>query len=186
MDPAPPTDRLPRGRKRPKVKGNRHPSRLLPPFPTCMHPMPLVLPFSADPSTLSPGCYECSRRRIDCDRRGPVCLKCERRGLECSGLGVRYRFNDGVASRGKLAGKKVPEGALSYVRDRVSRGSRPRDTPPPCPLGNGGKNADSVAGEEEEGDAGAMGLSSCLQLAAGPDHLDGATRYLLHYCEWMP
>jgi len=54
-----------------------------------------------------PGCYNCSQRRINCDR-GTPCRKCLKKGLECHGLGVRYRFNDGVASRGKLAGSSIP------------------------------------------------------------------------------
>lgn len=53
------------------------------------------------------GCYNCSQRRINCDR-GEPCQKCIKKGLQCSGLGIRYRFNDGVASRGRLAGKPVP------------------------------------------------------------------------------
>ncbi|KAF9887403.1 hypothetical protein FE257_010258 [Aspergillus nanangensis] len=53
------------------------------------------------------GCYECSQRRISCDRTQPQCEKCVQKGLQCSGLGVRYRFNNGVAARGKLAGKTV-------------------------------------------------------------------------------
>lgn len=38
------------------------------------------------------GCYQCSRRRISCDRTEPQCLKCTRTNLECSGLGTRYRW----------------------------------------------------------------------------------------------
>ncbi|OGM51231.1 hypothetical protein ABOM_000060 [Aspergillus bombycis] len=41
------------------------------------------------------GCYECSQRRIHCDRAEPICGKCVSRGIPCSGLGIRYRFNDG-------------------------------------------------------------------------------------------
>ncbi|EED21164.1 aminotransferase, putative [Talaromyces stipitatus ATCC 10500] len=58
-------------------------------------------------------CYECSRRRIDCDRQQPTCQKCETKGLACSGLDIRYRFNGGLASRGKLVGKSIPT-ILSY------------------------------------------------------------------------
>lgn len=59
------------------------------------------------------GCYQCSRRRIDCDRQHPICQKCKTKGLECSGLGIRYRFNSGLASRGKLVGETIPT-RLSY------------------------------------------------------------------------
>ncbi|CAG8150661.1 unnamed protein product [Penicillium salamii] len=53
------------------------------------------------------GCHNCSQRRINCDRNSP-CQKCIKKGIECWGLGVRYRFSNGVASRGKLAGKTIP------------------------------------------------------------------------------
>lgn len=36
-----------------------------------------------------------------------MCTKCVSKGLECSGLGIRHRFNDGMAARGKWAGKTV-------------------------------------------------------------------------------
>jgi hypothetical protein len=48
------------------------------------------------------------KRRIKCDRTEPHCLKCRKKGLECPGFSVRYRFNDGVASRGHLKGKNTP------------------------------------------------------------------------------
>ncbi|KAH8714390.1 hypothetical protein BGZ61DRAFT_417610 [Ilyonectria robusta] len=54
------------------------------------------------------GCYECSQRRISCDRATPQCQKCASRGIECSGLGIRHRFNNGIAARGKWAGKTAP------------------------------------------------------------------------------
>ncbi|RGP79326.1 acriflavine sensitivity control acr-2 [Fusarium longipes] len=53
------------------------------------------------------GCHECSKRRIHCDRTEPSCNKCTSRGLSCSGLGIRHRFNKGVAARGKWAGKTI-------------------------------------------------------------------------------
>ncbi|GKU09589.1 unnamed protein product, partial [Fusarium langsethiae] len=53
------------------------------------------------------GCRECSKRRIHCDRTEPSCYKCTSRGLSCSGLGIRHRFNKGVAARGKWAGKTI-------------------------------------------------------------------------------
>ncbi|KAE8408782.1 hypothetical protein BDV37DRAFT_278787 [Aspergillus pseudonomiae] len=48
------------------------------------------------------GCYECSQRRIHCDRVQPHCGKCASRGILCSGLGIRYRFRDG-GNQGKIA-----------------------------------------------------------------------------------
>ncbi|PYI09407.1 hypothetical protein BO78DRAFT_415684 [Aspergillus sclerotiicarbonarius CBS 121057] len=57
--------------------------------------------------TKSRGCFQCSKRRIICDRGEPVCLKCQKKGIECSGLG-RFRFTAGVATRGKLKGCTIP------------------------------------------------------------------------------
>ena len=54
------------------------------------------------------GCFQCSRRRIVCDRGGPSCEKCIKKGLSCSGLG-RIRFAEGVARKGKLKGCKMPD-----------------------------------------------------------------------------
>lgn len=42
--------------------------------------------------TVSVGCYECSQRRVNCDKAEPVCGKCQSRGIACSGYGIRYRF----------------------------------------------------------------------------------------------
>lgn len=53
------------------------------------------------------GCFQCSRRRIVCDRTEPSCLKCAKKGIECSGLG-RIRFAEGVARRGRYKDCKIP------------------------------------------------------------------------------
>ncbi|KAE9372745.1 hypothetical protein N431DRAFT_457438 [Stipitochalara longipes BDJ] len=53
-------------------------------------------------------CRVCNRRRIKCDRRLPTCGKCEKRGLTCSGYGVLLKWDQGVASRGKLKGQSLP------------------------------------------------------------------------------
>lgn len=52
------------------------------------------------------GCYQCSQRRIHCDRAQPQCGKCEAKGLSCSGLGIRYRFNDDVIRRSTQEGAR--------------------------------------------------------------------------------
>jgi hypothetical protein len=54
------------------------------------------------------GCFQCSRRRIVCDRTEPSCLKCAKKDIECSGLS-RIRFVEGVARRGRLKDCKVPK-----------------------------------------------------------------------------
>ena len=53
-------------------------------------------------------CRVCNRRRIKCDRRLPACGKCEKRGLTCTGYGLLLKWDQGVASRGKLKGQSLP------------------------------------------------------------------------------
>ena len=97
MAPSNPQPPIATNKKRPKTKGN---------ISVCITQGRL----KAHPRL---GCYQCSRRRIDCDRQHPTCRKCKTKGLECSGLGIRYRFNRGLASRGKLVGETIPT-RLSY------------------------------------------------------------------------
>ncbi|KAI1443563.1 hypothetical protein F5Y02DRAFT_419850 [Annulohypoxylon stygium] len=48
------------------------------------------------------GCYECSQRRINCDRREPSCDKCVSKGIECSGMGgQRQRFRTWISPKQK-------------------------------------------------------------------------------------
>jgi hypothetical protein len=48
------------------------------------------------------------KRRIKCDRSEPQCGKCIKKGIICPGMGIRYRFNDGIAARGRFKGKSKP------------------------------------------------------------------------------
>lgn len=43
-------------------------------------------------------------------------------GLTCSGLGIRYRFNGSLASRGKLVGETIPS-RLSYAGETDANSS---------------------------------------------------------------
>ncbi|EUC27996.1 hypothetical protein COCCADRAFT_110278 [Bipolaris zeicola 26-R-13] len=54
------------------------------------------------------GCFQCSCRRIVCDKTEPSCRKCAKKGIECSGMG-RIRFAEGVARRGRLKDCKIPK-----------------------------------------------------------------------------
>lgn len=49
-------------------------------------------------------CHNCRRQRLQCDRSLPQCLKCIKRGQECLGYQRLLRWEQGVASRGKMAG----------------------------------------------------------------------------------
>ncbi|OTB00950.1 hypothetical protein M426DRAFT_225434 [Hypoxylon sp. CI-4A] len=73
------------------------------------------------------GCYECSQRRISCDRRHPSCEKCVAKGLECSGIaGQRPRFRNvsSIAWEAKTY-KDKNEGDRSY--SGILDSSRPQE-----------------------------------------------------------
>lgn len=67
-----------------------------------------------------PACHNCRRERLKCDRSLPQCSKCVRRGLECLGYQRLFRWQEGVASRGKLTGVTLG----SKFGDAVSRETR--------------------------------------------------------------
>ncbi|KAF5001961.1 hypothetical protein FDECE_10763 [Fusarium decemcellulare] len=145
------------------------------------------------------GCYECARRRIDCDRKEPECYKCLLKGLKCSGLGIRYRFNDGVASRGKLANKHIPD-TLSYKKpsspvDQTTEKEKEETIEP------NGEIANEHAQHSSQDEAILAQQSPCLLEAGCPtyddemvitdeklwwvdlrlDHIDGRSRFFLQY-----
>lgn len=66
------------------------------------------------------GCYECSQRRIDCDRAEPICGKCMSRGLPCSGLvKSRIRFVDNQVARNDRAGRTGSHASRANSASRV-------------------------------------------------------------------
>lgn len=195
---------------------------------------------AADHSSLT-GCYECSRRRIDCDRQEPECFKCLSRALKCSGLGVRYRFNNGIASRGRMVGKSCPvRGDASPVEaESPMLRSLPVDTPnaprtppsPSSPTVESGPVSSISPEHSDNGSTATLGFSTETSQASkdsiydkilasastykipGPDislttieaaadkdrlvlcmpdpqsdmqldHVGGAARFFLHYCEF--
>ncbi|KAE8148099.1 fungal-specific transcription factor domain-containing protein [Aspergillus avenaceus] len=71
-------------------------------------------------------CQNCKSRRIPCDRKTPTCRKCISRNLNCPGYGVHLRWGQGVASRGKLAGKAEP--VLRETRMSQSQSQCPSDS----------------------------------------------------------
>ncbi|KAH7074838.1 fungal-specific transcription factor domain-containing protein [Paraphoma chrysanthemicola] len=62
----------------------------------------------AKPTPKERGCFQCSRRRIICDKAEPSCGKCIKKGIDCSGVN-RIRFTEGVARRGRLKDCKIPD-----------------------------------------------------------------------------
>ncbi|GLA43721.1 hypothetical protein AnigIFM63309_001816 [Aspergillus niger] len=68
-------------------------------------------------------CPKCRTRRIKCDRSVPACRKCTTRGFSCPGYGLILRWNQGVASRGRLAGRQLPipsTPTIAHYPDAVS------------------------------------------------------------------
>ena len=58
--------------------------------------------------TVEGSCWPCKERRVICDLKEPGCDKCAKIGRRCDYGKVRLRWTDCVASRGRLAGKKIP------------------------------------------------------------------------------
>ncbi|KAF4836808.1 Transcriptional regulatory protein moc3 [Colletotrichum siamense] len=92
------------------------------------------------------GCFECSKRRISCDRTEPECEKCQSRGLRCSGLGIRHRFSDGIAARGFWVGKTIQEVFEGRDAERQVKASSLERISKPCP--NSAKLCGELGSEE--------------------------------------
>jgi hypothetical protein len=56
------------------------------------------------PGHFQQACHNCRRQRLKCDRSIPGCAKCVKRGQECLGYGQLFRWQEGVASRGRMTG----------------------------------------------------------------------------------
>ena len=58
--------------------------------------------------TAEGSCWPCRKRRVLCDLTRPSCNRCLSRQQLCEYAQNRIRWVDGVASRGKLAGRSLP------------------------------------------------------------------------------
>ena len=127
------------------------------------------------------GCYQCNKRRIVCDMGEPRCVKCANKGLECSGNGLRYRFNDGIASRGKFKGRSTPiaqscsSSAAKRPHTRKPSEEDVAATVPKRRCPSAAVTRRSVSDNNFE-----VGILPCLEL------MDGKTRLLLDYCTLSP
>jgi hypothetical protein len=65
---------------------------------------------------MTEACHNCRRQRLKCDRTVPQCLKCGKRGQECLSYDRLYRWEKGVASRGKMAGMSFDQKAKVMSR----------------------------------------------------------------------
>ncbi|UPK96653.1 hypothetical protein LCI18_007588 [Fusarium solani-melongenae] len=123
------------------------------------------------------GCYQCSRRRIDCDRQEPTCGKCASKGITCSGLGLRYRFNDGIAARGRFVGKTVPVVDSSKDKNKSTLVFFDPHSMQSLTL--------SSCSEETQDESNITQVilqrETLFQIDGGLDHIDGKTRFSLQY-----
>ncbi|GKU21048.1 unnamed protein product [Fusarium langsethiae] len=137
------------------------------------------------------GCYQCSRRRIDCDRQEPECVKCITKGIKCSGLGLRYRFNDGIAARGKFVGKTfsvvdVPISTSPKEKQTITTINKHQRDDPFRKSGyekiaNSSVQVNEMAEDTPEVRALAMSKQKPLSIHWGLDHVDPKSRFCLGY-----
>lgn len=115
------------------------------------------------------GCFQCSKRRVRCDMGEPRCEKCINRGLPCSGNGIRYRFTNSVASRGKLTGSSMPV-AMPAAKRRATQDINPLLV---VSKSQAMEETDQVSNARNE-----------ANYAIRPylNQLDGPTRLLFNYC----
>ena len=83
------------------------------------------------PQSRPEACHNCRRGRLKCDRSLPQCLKCIKRGQECLGYQRLFRWEQGVASRGKMAGMTTFEG---MTKDRARHENSSPQLPSPASL----------------------------------------------------
>ena len=73
------------------------------------------------PKFHSEACHYCRRQRLKCGRSLPQCLKCTKKGQECLGYQRLFRWEQGGASRGKMAGMTFEN--MSKARARQGKSS---------------------------------------------------------------
>lgn len=115
----------------------------------------------------SAACHNCRQRRLKCDQSLPQCLKCIKRGHECLGYQRLFRWDQGIASRGKMAGKTFEDVAAEQVGCKRS-GSQLSSQPSP------GQRMSRSTSEI---------LPHCCLVDPLLQDLDHASRKYLLYCE---
>ncbi|KAF4340510.1 trehalase [Fusarium beomiforme] len=119
----------------------------------------------------------------------PTCGKCAAKGIKCSGLGLRYRFNNGIAARGKFVGKSLPivDGpGTNSSPETLSTSSGKRKNDPFRPSGYENIEQFAVQPEtttEEDNDIEELVVSnnSSVSIDWGLDHVDPKSRFCLGY-----
>ncbi|ETS77200.1 hypothetical protein PFICI_11074 [Pestalotiopsis fici W106-1] len=82
-----------------------------------------------------PACATCRVKSRRCDRGRPSCNRCLTKGLTCGGYPDKFRFC-GIASRGKLKGKKIPtaDGPEISLKGSAEQPQQPESLPSAAPL----------------------------------------------------
>jgi hypothetical protein len=79
-------------------------------------------------------CHNCRRQRLKYDRSTLHCAKCIKRGQGCLGYGQLFRWQQGVASRGKLTGVTFADQVIGHETCSTSS-SHTRPSPRDCDFG---------------------------------------------------
>lgn len=131
-------------------------------------------------------CHNCRRRRLRCDRSVPSCQKCIKAGQECLGYGKLFRWNQGIASRGKMMGKSydvsVPAQPEVSTKEPISESSL-------VPISKHGTSGyqmhNFVLSKSKTPDKSSQGISipPCLLDPLVQD-MSSSSRYYLSHCNY--
>lgn len=128
------------------------------------------------------GCYECSQRRVNCDRGEPACAKCMARGLECSGMdNSKYRFRNRFAGNKEKGQRRLSHSAGSLTPATPERLAGTGDGQGFCGVdwdGHGGFSMSSDPWDDAT-------TSSCLSPSPSLytiDHIKPWQHILLEHC----
>jgi hypothetical protein len=128
-------------------------------------------------------CHNCRYNRLSCDRSVPACCRCTTTGKNCLGYGKLWRWVDAVASRGKMAGKKVPNAKESWEFSTTSH-TKANATRNTIVLANRGQLVDSYRTSAYP-NLGTLGPHYGL-CDPSLSNVSTADRYYLYYCLSSP
>lgn len=116
-------------------------------------------------------CHNCRKRRWRCDRSLPSCQKCLSSGADCLGYGKLFKWNSGVASRGKMMGKSYDES------ENTRKEAKNHDAPPALQVHHEATDALTRLGHDFA-DAQTVPWALADPLV---NDLDPHTRYYMHH-----
>ncbi|KAJ9300344.1 transcriptional regulator family: Fungal Specific TF [Paecilomyces variotii] len=74
--------------------------------------------------TVEGSCWPCKDRRVICDLQKPECSRCATSGRACSYSRVRLKWCNGIAARGRFAGRNGPVSAAAAIATNTGTGRR--------------------------------------------------------------